>query len=51
MIGMNEIKSSIRENLLNIIKQCTSYKFVDENVNINELQVVDADFFIDHLHI
>lgn len=40
----------LREDILDIIKQCTSYVFVDDNMSINELQV-DANFFVDHLKI
>lgn len=49
-IDMSIDNSRLREDILDTIKQCTSYEFVDDNVNINELQV-DAEFFLEHLKI
>lgn len=47
---MSMVNYRLREDILDAIKQCTSYGFVDDNVNINELQV-DAESFLEHLKI
>lgn len=49
-IIMSIDSNRLRENILEVIKQCTSYEFVDDNMNIEELQV-DSDFFLEHLKI
>lgn len=45
-IVMNIDSNRLREDILEVIKQCTSYEFVNDDMSIDELQV-DADFFSD----
>lgn len=49
-IVMNIDSNRLREDILEVIKQCTSYEFVNDDMSIDELQV-DADFFLTHLKI